>query len=759
MYKRQRPIIDKYIETRISDEDIMKAYTRLRNEFFEPFREKMIDLIKTKIDMTLYARYPKEYADTVKAIYNKDITVKEAIDRLGLVGSKNLEAFHKVVSKYKRNMEKADDWGEKDYWSRTMPGNFIILRKGVDEKGNVKERIVGVAKTLGAAKEAALDYAIDAGLSYDEVDIKEKRYIKGRHISDVFVGATKPTMRVMKGLENIFDTAEYYSAGMNKKIYLDPVRWELTANLPDMPPNVARHLVGVYEAAKGEYGIIDEVVDSIARELTSGAWMPRKLATSTVEKSRNIAIAAKLAYRPVSEAINVIDGLSRVAIEHGIGYMIKAEKFLNTEEGKQWLLDHKWILGMKAFESEGHITTGTKAGGHMFLGYKNMLMPMGRWSQGELIIRPRNAVAAYLQFVDNKLEELSKTGETITDKELDRLASRAVIESLMLLQGINAIPSLPKWMRGTAGRAVSPFKPFLTRTIEWFCVRYNDPKFLFAFTLYAFTIGGPRAILKMIESIPFIAAVGAFFGLDNMYEKADEYLLRKSQGRYSLSSFIAGGLPGFMGKDIASQVAVQLPLSASELLAGVVISTAKNISDNIIVPVLRRDENLAAEVKKGIKTTIPAVRDVWEAIDSFIDKDGWVRDERGMKKYNLTNEWDRAMAAMGVKPIDRAYMESVSKLSRAVEREDNRKIDDILSYATVQFRKHHNSIPPEVMNKIKPKLEELYIKPDAILNRIAKSELPPPVKQVLESKIKNKEIVLREYREAGDIRGKSFLFQ
>lgn len=749
--KDTRQIVEAYKDKIMPDPLIRNTYDTLRNSFFEPFRKKMQNLMRTRVEMNLQPSH-KQVIDAIKGGQSPAAALQGA----GIISASDIKAFIRALKKYKNIMDKIDNWGERSYWSRSMPGNWLISTEIPNAQGTMQKKILGVAKTLSAARTEAIEAATTAGIPITQIDIKEKAYTKSRHITDVFVGATKPTQRVMKGLKDIFDTAEYYATGMNKKVYLDPVSWKIKQAIPNMPKNIARHITKVFQAAKGEYSIFDEKLDSIVRELTKGAVMPYKSFSRAVESVRGAAIRAKLMYRPISETVNVVDGLWRIASDMSTSYLIQAEKMLYTPAGKKWLLDNKWILGMKAFEMQGHLTTGTHMVGHTFVGAKNIIMPMGRWQQGELIIRPVNALAAYLKYKADRLAELQAQGKTIPNNQLEHEAQRAVIESIAMLQGLNIPAMLPEWMRSPVGRMFSPLRALPTRTLEWFFMRYKDPKFWFKYGSYIALLGGPRAFMKMIKGFTFISALATYFGLPDMWEKADEYLLRKYGAERSLSALVSG-LPGLIGVDISDPVSIQFPLSFNEMLTGLTIATAKKLWDNVVVPIQEHDLNKEAEFKRAAKDFIPAVRDAWNVFDSIMDKDGWVYDERGNKKFNLTNNWERAMALINIKQTSKAYDEDISRIARQAENRHNKNAVNTLEYFANMTRRHGDQLPESVWQKIEQSIIDNQIPIESIKNKMKSVEMTPAQRLIFSSRMIDREMVFEKMIEAGKTFNKDYL--
>jgi hypothetical protein len=113
---------------------------------------------------------------------------------------------------------------------------------------------------------------------------------------------------------------------------------------------------------------------------------------------------------------------------------------------------------------------------------------------------------------------------------------------------------------------------------------------------------------------------------------------------------IAGGIASLVDTDILGPATAQFPSSSSTL------DTAINVAKNIIYPIATNSPNKQAEVKEGLKRTIIALRNWWDIMDASTDREGWVLDADGNKKYNIYNDWDKFKLAIGAMPQSKTLL-------------------------------------------------------------------------------------------------------
>jgi hypothetical protein len=440
--------------------------------------------------------------------------------------------------------------------------------------------------------------------------------------------------------------------------------------------------------------------------------------------------------------LNAIDATTRVWIDLHEQAMARGIAWMNTPTGKQVIDEWSWALGARPFEESGHFTGGIRFLGHNWKGWTQIATPLGMYNIAEFPARKLNFAVAYTQAVKDGL----------TDVE----AAEFAIKSVDMLQGANVISALPKLMRNPVGRAFTLFMPFVVRTVEWIATNANNPQFWGRFLPYMLAVGGPRGLAMMLKSLPVIALLAVFMGKDRIeewYLEVDEWLQRKLGG-------LASGLPGLFGADIVAPATIQLP-TEPEQWAGAVTSTILKGSMDATKAIF--SYNRAASLKDIAKKQAPFVRNVWDVIDAIYDDYGNVRDANGDIRYNLNNNYDKAMVLVGAKPVAKSYEDTATRLNKLAKAREIKVKDDILDWAsnqlTVLTRKGFTSsdLPDSFYEKLSQRMAEHNITAKSLEERVERSQKTKTLEAVLRSDKMNRLDLYNRVEEAGQAFGTNFL--
>jgi hypothetical protein len=757
-----QPKIEEFIDNYQASDRVKDMYRTVRDEFFDKFQA----LYKKHLFRDLRYHTKENFKKAIDDIFVRGVPWEVALDSNDIKKSEDIRRFKAALQSYTEQLGEISKWGLSDYWTHFMRGN-IVVRDG--------NKIITVAlrtkDAIDRAKEYLADHPevkeikIDNSFLYTDLPqlIGRKQYqiLRGRfnkvikeeiedmttaladekvrrllkrvvsvNPAEVFAGPTLDTKWVLPGEENIFDAMRAYSRVMWKKMTFDPVIWDMRANLDKYTGNVQDFLQKTLDDAKGRYWMGDKVLDYFMEKLgveSSNTY------SGIVGKVRKGTVWMKLGYRPVAAVVNGIDGFSRIFLENDAKVTIKALRYLNSPEGQALMDRYSWQLGTQAIEEEGHVTAKMK-----------LYSPLGIFNAPELPVRRWNWMTAYMAYKEDKLKNIPNYP---TDK-LEEEAINFAADSVDRLQGANILCSVPAIMRSPTGRLLTVFKPFLSRTIEMMVYNRNNFSFWAKFIPYIGLVGGPRAIIAMAKSFPFIAAIAAALGIDSLWDRLDEYVLRK------IPSW-AGGLASQFGMDIVGPATVQLPTSWMDLVGGAAFSTMYNTA-NVIGEAMGAN-NWWGITKQGVKKEIPAINNLWSVYDSVVDKNGWVRDEKGEPQYNLYTGWDKGIMLFGAKPQARSYVEVINRIAMQQKAKEIEKSKDIYAYLKRRIA-NENTVTPDMLQQVKDDIVKYHITMQSFDEALANIHIPKGMRAILKSDVVDRPDLWEKVKEADKAYASKILF-
>jgi hypothetical protein len=135
-------------------------------------------------------------------------------------------------------------------------------------------------------------------------------------------------------------------------------------------------------------------------------------------------------------------------------------------------------------------------------------------------------------------------------------------------------------------------------------------------------LAGPRGGMIILKSLPVLGALGL---LDDMEEWMNKEVPKLSRG-----------IGGLFGVDVSAAATFQFPSTTKDWL-GPMLSDFVSFYKNIVVPTTEGKGLDGVELRKFMGSTFPISRYYANMIDQVIDKDGWVKDERGRRLYHIDN--------------------------------------------------------------------------------------------------------------------------
>lgn len=553
-----------------------------------------------------YARYLK---DKELGALNDLISGKPIIQVAKRWKIKNLDVVKSIYDEY----NKLENWGLDDYLPKVELGSYRILspqgtvvgvalsRKHAVEKimemidtypeykgdfyidntprSAMFENLTGVSsskayysivhKLANAIKEEV--EGIDGGIAEQLAKRSVKKQFSVKPV-DKYSEFTKVREDYLQGEKDIFPVLAKYSRVMEKKMALDPVIHEYKKNVRDklsLTPNLRDATDRLLEDTKGKYWKVDQAIDSLlirpykyfeskgvdvgpAPIMSFSRWSGR---------ARSMEANIKLGYRPVNSVVNFVSGQGHVWTKVGEKYMIDAWKMRSSPEGKALLDELGPYMGM-AFAEEG-VGTGVfsiRKAGETRIGAS--LKPLGAFQAAEIPNREVGILANYLMGKE-------KFG-------LDEAAAKEfAIRSNWFQNFSYNVANLPASMRGPLGKTVGQFKTYMFKELSF--IASLTPMELARYSGMQLMLGGPRAMMYVLKSLPIVAIV-------NNAEDIERWL----NTNYPRAS---RGIPGMVGTDISSMSSFQLPSEPSELV-GPLFSDMWNMYKTFAVPVMNGTQGI-----------------------------------------------------------------------------------------------------------------------------------------------------------------------
>lgn len=675
------------------------AVAEIQN-WLSDMRVRVQESMRRDIDADL-AEFPKEQA-AFRAILDGD----NPLDALG--SGKGGGANRRIVNEALEKYDAVDLWGFDDYLPQVELGDIalvnsegklialgttptVIAKKAArywfDADGKIRE---GVDKNLRMVDKSAVFKQLDVDLrskvtasAYRKITKNLSSALKkenedvttavGRELahramagvfsitpSPVFSPFMQPRRGVLKGEENLVPILYRYSRSVERKIAIDPVLREIKRieARTDLSKSMRQELDNLARTLKGSRTKVDEVLDEaldimygkINKKLGTELIPPTYTYTRAMGAVRNVIGQAMLGYRPVAAAVNLVSGQLHTMAKVGEANWASGIAFLRTPEGKALLKEVEGRLGTSVIEE----VTGLRSTATWY-------KPMGLHQLAEL---PNREVCVAANYIMAK-----RSGKAHTE------AVEMAIRANAVQQFMYAAAALPIWMRGPGMRTLAQFKPYLIKEMQFLATLRGAeiPRYM----LYNLALFGPRALFVTLKSLPLIMAITG----PQLWEDWEIFM----ETEYPR---LARGLSGeALGVDISAAAAVQFPTQPADWLG-----PSMRVTEAVL--------QVAREHQKGVESTtgdkVEGVvesyamiyRNVKDVIDMIMSDDGWVRNDKRQKMYNIFDvnaepgeQWAQQMAygaqrLFGSQPVGLAAERNLDRISKAQERRwrDNRYI-------------------------------------------------------------------------------------
>ena len=774
------------IDSIIHTPNEIKAAELIRDEL-AAVREKYKDHLRSEYKKNLNE---DEYAALSEIISGKPINeviakYKEHIvpDKLGRRRVRNW-LNEEVVRDIAKDYAEIDSWGLDNYVTHVEKGHLRIVsegklyakamseadaaRKFADlvelhpnknfrlETPSYEELATGLSKNaynrvLFNLQEGLKDTI--EGINSHSAHYLAQKGIKGRF----FIKPTKEfspyvldRKEFLQGEKNVFDVLYGYMYSMERKMAIDPAIDDIRQAINKqevvgteaytakdgsikqrdikqsyLKQDEKEYLQELVEDIKGRYYAVDKAVDSIF----AGSGYSRVF-SKTVQGARELEANLKLGYAPVKGIINGLSGIGHIWTKTGTKYIADGAAFLRTEEGKSFIKAMEPYLGVNIVESaSGELSSrGTlekmleKTGilgetGSMRRKAVHIAEPMGLFQAPEIPVRKLTLAANYLMAKADGVSE--------------EAARDIAIKANWFQQFTYDMASLPKIMRGPVGRLVTQFKPYMLKEME-FISTLRGPE-VARYIGMQLALAGPRGGIIVLKSLPVLGMMGVWDDIEEWMNK-----------EYPVAS---RGVGGMAGVDVSAAATFQFPSTMKDWL-GPTLSDIGSFYKNVVTPTIEKKGLDGSDLSKFTSSTFPILRYYDRLIEQAIDKDGWVKDERGRRLYHIDNTAAFVTkSVMGAEPIELNRIRTEERIlatrSTRITDQKTMTIDNILEATT----KGEPIAEGDLENMVK-----LGIKPGTLRRAAQFRVLDPKQRRLLQTELIRRPEIAEMYPEVGDLK-------
>jgi hypothetical protein len=657
------------------------------------------------------------------------------------------ETIESIANKYKE----IDTWGIDNYIPNVEAGRFKIITDGITEDGKTYKKLVAVGLSEKDAIRKATKYAeenpdvkelfidtdykiisddktkvtrgqyfgmmnslakkmtesidgIDKGVAKNLASATMKRKFKIIP-TDSYSPFLEPRRDILKGEEDIFPVLKSYAHSIEKKMALDPVIDSIRDDIPKMNKYEKEYILDYIEDVKGKYSKADKVVDDIFNTYRGYSRL--------VSRARTLEANLKLGYRPIAAGINLASGQMHSWVKRGLPIYTEGVKFLNTPEGRKFVEDIEPFLGTSIIDTGIDITSKTP-----------VWKPLGLFQKPEPLNREVSAAAAYVQGLK----------EGMTPEAAQIFAIRANWAE----QFTYNIANLPKIMRGPTGKLLTQFKPYLVKELEF--MSSLSGKEWARYLGMQLALGGPKAYMTVVKSLPILAAFGFW---EEAVDTAEEWMNKN----IPLASRGVGGLPGLVDPkyafDMSAAASFQFPAGPMDF-AGPAISDLVNIKNNVLEPLFTYGPY--AEDMKKTGDIAPIIRH-WARLMKFtFTDDNWIKDTKGNKLYEVKDIVPFYLQSIaGVESVDISRIRAEERILAQRDVRTRGLVTRIINEA-MKHVMDGTTMPPDLVQR----MGKYNITGDTLKRRIKSSNLPPDLRIMLNTEVIRRPEVIEQFPNSQD---------
>jgi hypothetical protein len=154
-------------------------------------------------------------------------------------------------------------------------------------------------------------------------------------------------------------------------------------------------------------------------------------------------------------------------------------------------------------------------------------------------------------------------------------------------------------------------------------------------------LGGPRAYLYLLKSIPVLGALGVWHAIENWLNEELPVASR--------------GIGGAVGVDVTAPVTPQLPKQGSDWMGPTLADLSKLWTD-IVKPALSGEDRDMKDVGRWLAGLAPAMLYWSRMVEAIFSDTGYITDKKGRPSYKPTDADILKMLA-GAKPLKQSQAE------------------------------------------------------------------------------------------------------
>jgi hypothetical protein len=609
------------------------------------YRDFLVDIKAYKRLMLELEAEPEEMA-AFKAVVDSGAEITLVSDAFG--------ANPDIVAEMVEDYQKIEEFGLQDYFTHIEGGTFLVRGIVENEDGTSSSivRAVGRTPNLARRKIAALaketgitEWVIEPEFKYDALmglsrkdarAVKRQTAINARKFSEelnevlhlsgssvtvepdfiakamtqqldkkrmkgVFAPPLLHRGNILKGEADPFQALRVYSYVMRKKMALDPVH---TAVMKDInkgsyPTWVNNILLDQIAANRGKHTVWNDFVDGLfwqeigpkdgpVKRTLKKALMNVALNTRPQKADRYIFRPLKtlgsipLWYNPISMVANKLAGEMATVVMAGPSHYVRGRLLARTPGGKAAFREWEYALGEKSSVDLGRDIATERD-------WKLLLRPLGIHTLPERSIRKNGFFANYSYWLDKGFSP--------------KKAAREAVRSTGFQQRIFVLSAIPKLLRNPLAGVSLQFKGHIGATIQ---MLHAQPHKIIPYLTAMTVLGGPKALIATIRSIPFL--VPALAILPYIDKDAPEEMMAWLDKNFPNAARGLGGLPAKIPKigqfevpgiDISGVIAPLLQTGGPEVLMGVFIGTLvrtfQEMKNDVAVSKIRYPENFDFE--------------------------------------------------------------------------------------------------------------------------------------------------------------------
>jgi len=515
----------------------------------------------------------------------------------------------------------------------------------------------------------------------------------------------KPRHDVLKGEEDPVPVLFAYAHAMETKMQLDPVIDKVQALLPNLPENMRAAMTTLIEDIKGRRWMSDQVLEEIGKRF--GISLEGRPFSRLVSNVKMAEAWMKFAYRPIAGVINAASALGHIWAKTGSKYLAEGLRFMRTEEGKRLLDSVRHLLGTD-------VVTEMSGKTHEKL---HLYHPLGMFQMPEKVMRELAVCANYLLAKSKGLA--------------DPAAIEFAVRANWMQNFIYNMAALPRALRVPTGRLLGQFKPYLVQEIN-FISQLRGQEAVRYLAVMA-TLGGPIGYIATLRTLPILS-------MFPWWNDIEEYVNTHAPAA-------SRGIGGLMGVDVTAPATFQFPTRWEEW-AGPFLGDLVKVKREVLDPLARGEFLDGSEAARELTSqTIPIAKHWWTAVDQVLDKDGWVKDDRGRRIYHIgESPLDKAAFASkivaGATDLElsmiRKHERFLKEEARVRARNKQAVVDEILDAVL-----DGDPITPEMTNV----MAELNIKPGSLRRAMKFRMLDAQTRRYLMTEVAKRPELLEEWPE------------